>query len=116
MTFGENLTMIRKSRGYSQRKLADALNLSQGTIGMWESGTRFPSFESLEQLADFFNLPMSALIPSDRDADRGQVQRIADAININPKLGDLFDRLRLLSDADLNVIIAMVDSITRNRE
>lgn len=114
MTFGENLTMIRKSRGYSQRKLADALNLSQGTVGMWESGTRFPSYENMEMLADFFNLPMSALVPSDTKAESGEVQRIADAIKINPKLGELFDKIRLLSDNDLNLIDALVNTIQKN--
>lgn len=116
MTFGENLSIIRKSRGYSQRKLAEMLNVSQGAVGMWESGQREPSFETLELLADFFNLPMSALIPSDRDASEDLVRRVADTINGNPKLGELFDKIRLLGDNDLDVIIAMVNSLTRNMD
>lgn len=59
--FSENLKMLRKYKNLSQEKLADELNLSRSLIGMWESGQRKPSFETLELLADFFNIRLDDL-------------------------------------------------------
>lgn len=60
-SFSENLKTLRKFKKLSQDKLADELNLSRSLIGMWESGQRKPSFETLELLADFFNVRLDDL-------------------------------------------------------
>lgn len=60
-SFSENLKTLRKFKNLSQDKLADELNLSRSLIGMWESGQRKPSFETLELLADFFNIRIDDL-------------------------------------------------------
>lgn len=59
--FSKNLKALRKFRKLSQDKLADELNLSRSLIGMWESGQRKPSFETLELIADFFNVRLDDL-------------------------------------------------------
>jgi transcriptional regulator with XRE-family HTH domain len=116
MTFGENLARLRKSRGYTQRKLTDALGLSQTAISMYETGNREPSFETLEKIADFFNVPMSTLMPSEDKTDDEKVSRIADALHKNPKLCLLFDRGRLLREEDIDAVLNIVNAITRERE
>lgn len=116
MTFGENLAIIRKSRGYTQRKLAKELNVSQGAIGMWESNAREPNFETLELLADFFNLPLSAFLPAEDRASDELTARVANAMHQNEKLKLLFDRTRLMTDDDLDAVLAVVNAITKERD
>ena len=116
MTFGENLAIIRKSRGYTQKKLADLLGISQSAVGMWESGDREPNFETIELIADTFNLPMSALIPSDDKATGELYARVADSLQSNKKLRLLFDRSRLLSESDLDVVLGVVNAISKERD
>lgn len=116
MTFGENLAIIRKSRGYTQRKLAKELGISQAAVGMWESGDREPNFETVEMLADFFNLPLSSLLPSDDSATDDLVARVADSLHKNPKLRLLFDRTRLMQDSDLDAVLSIVNAITKERD
>ena len=60
-SFSENLKTLRKFKNLSQDKLADELKLSRSLVGMWESGQRKPSFETLELLADFFNVRIDDL-------------------------------------------------------
>ena len=60
-SFSENLKTLRKHQNLSQEQLADKLNLSRSIVGMWESGQRKPSFETLELLADFFNVRLDDL-------------------------------------------------------
>lgn len=62
MEFKDVLKQLRQSRGYSQVKLAELLDVSSGLIGMYEIGKRKPSYEQLESMADFFNVSTDYLI------------------------------------------------------
>ncbi len=55
------LVYYRNLRGYSQRELADLIGVSASTIGMYESGKRFPTHETEEALADIFNVSLNNL-------------------------------------------------------
>lgn len=59
--FKDVLTYLRKREKLSQRELAVKLHVSASTIGMYESGKRFPSREQEEEIADFFNVSLSVL-------------------------------------------------------
>lgn len=62
MEFKDVLKNLREKRHISQAKLASDLNLSAGTIGMYETGKRKPSSEMLETLADYFNVDIDYLL------------------------------------------------------
>lgn len=53
---------LRLSAGLTQDELSNALNLSKSTISMYENGNREPDFETLECIADYFNVDMNTLI------------------------------------------------------
>lgn len=53
---------LREGNGLSQKKLADQLGLSAGTIGNWESGTREPNFDMIQRLSDFFEVTTDYLL------------------------------------------------------
>lgn len=61
-SFADMLAYLRKRDGYSQTELADKLKISRSAIGMYESGKREPDFETLEALADTFNVNMDTLL------------------------------------------------------
>lgn len=61
-SFADMLAYLRKRAGYSQTELADKLKISRSAIGMYESGKREPDFETLEALADTFNVNMNTLL------------------------------------------------------
>lgn len=60
--FSENLKLLREAKDLTQQQLADKLSISRSTIGMYENGSREPDFETLEIIADFFNVDMGRLI------------------------------------------------------
>ena len=60
--FGNNLKRLRQDRNLTQQKLADILGVSRSAIGMYEGGEREPDFETLEVIADFFNVRLDELI------------------------------------------------------
>ena len=60
--FSEMLTYLRKRAEMSQKDLAEKLGVSRSTIGMYETGGREPDFETLEAIADTFNVNMDTLL------------------------------------------------------
>ena len=55
---GERIRTLRLSHNMTQADLAKSLNQSQSSITMYETGRREPDFETLEALADIFNVPI----------------------------------------------------------
>lgn len=60
--FSDMLTFLRKREGFSQKELSDKIGVSRSAIGMYEAGEREPDFETLEALADTFNVNMNTLL------------------------------------------------------
>ena len=59
---GQRIKTMRLSRGMTQADLAKAIGQSQASITMYETGKREPDFETLEALADVFNVPMVSFV------------------------------------------------------
>ena len=51
--FPERLKDLRKEKGMTQIELATALGVSSGTVAMWETGKRKPSFEMFDKRIDY---------------------------------------------------------------
>ena len=60
-TFAERLRSLRQEKGWSQQRLADELKLSKSSVNMYERGEREPGFETMEAIADLFNVDMNYL-------------------------------------------------------
>ena len=59
---GLRIRTMRKSRDMTQEDLGNALGQSASSITMYETGRREPDFETLEALADIFNVPLAYLV------------------------------------------------------
>ncbi|WP_037355852.1 helix-turn-helix domain-containing protein [Selenomonas sp. FC4001] len=62
MPFNERLKELRKSRHLTQDEFSKQSGIGRSAVSMYESGKRMPSYETLEQIADFFNVSMGSLI------------------------------------------------------
>ena len=60
--FQSVLKSLRKSNNLTQEDLAKALKVSRSTIGMYENGSREPDYETLESIADYFNVAIDYLL------------------------------------------------------
>lgn len=63
------LIYLRKRKGLSQQELANILQISRSSIGMYETGKREPDLETLELFADFYNVDMNTLTGKSPIAD-----------------------------------------------
>ena len=64
----ENIKTMRMSRSMTQRDLAKALGVSSSTIAMYETARREPDIETMEALADTFNVPLSSITGNNKPA------------------------------------------------
>lgn len=60
------LKNLRITNNYTQKKLANLLNLGQTTIANYEKGSRVPDVYKLEQIADLFHVSLDYLIGRDK--------------------------------------------------
>lgn len=58
----DRIISLRAEKGMTQGQLAQALKMSPSSIGMYEQGRRKPSYELLEEIADYFNVDMDYLM------------------------------------------------------
>ena len=62
---GLRIKTMRLSRRMTQADLAKALNQSQSSITMYETGRCEPHFQTLEALADIFNVSLASIVSDD---------------------------------------------------
>lgn len=60
--FNERLKLLRREAGLSQQDFAKQLGTSKSSINMYERGEREPGLETLEAIADHFNVDMDYLL------------------------------------------------------
>ena len=61
MALKDRLKTLRIKSGLSQRALAERLHFGSGAIGNYESGLRVPDADTMNALAEFFNVPVADL-------------------------------------------------------
>ena len=70
MGFKENIKKLRMEKGWSQRKLASELNVTQAAIYNWEKGERQPSKEMFERIAEKLGTTPAQLIGWDNSSQK----------------------------------------------
>ena len=64
ISFSERLRALRKERGLNQTELATALNVTFGTVSIWERGVRKPEMDTIEKISDYFDVSLGYLLGS----------------------------------------------------
>lgn len=62
---GNNIKALRKFNKLTQYDLSEKLHYSNKTISRWESGEVIPDVKTLNEISEFFNVPLSKLFERD---------------------------------------------------
>ena len=65
MGFGTKFRELRENRGLSRAAADEVFGLMRGTCSNWENGYSKPEKELLEEIADFFRIPVHTLTEED---------------------------------------------------
>ena len=116
MRFCDNLKNLRIANKMTQIELAKALNTSQSSITAWENQTREPDFDTIRKIAEYFNVTMASLLPSDDTIDESFGNSIASVMVNRPKLYQIFETAKFLPDSDLDTILSVANSLGQKRQ
>ena len=61
-TFSERLRQLRKAAGLSQMEFSKRIGVSKSSVNMYERGEREPNLETLQHIADFFQVDIGYLL------------------------------------------------------
>lgn len=60
--FGKRLRLLRKEQNLTQKSLGEKVNVSDRVIGYYESDERFPDKDTLNKIADYFDVSVDYLL------------------------------------------------------
>lgn len=110
------LRELRESREITQLELANALNISPSTIGMYEQGRRSPDPETLSMLADYFKVSIDHLLGRDETDTHYYDPEVAEMINAahkDPDLRVLFNASKKLTKEELQAVLSMIKVMSK---
>ena len=90
LLFGDKIKKIRESRGYTQKYVADMLHINYSTYSRYEGNSRLPDVQTIEDIANFFQVPFESLY----DLERPRYQR--------NDLNQFLDNSEILFDGELH--------------
>ena len=67
-----NLKILRKAKGLTQKEVADFIGISQNNYSYWENGKVKIDNGSLQKLADFFDVTVDYLLGRDEKSSPAQ--------------------------------------------
>lgn len=98
--FPKRLKELRTEKGISQRKLADALGLSNRSISVYEQGVTEPSIKTLVNIANYFDVTVDYLI-GNSDSRSGQNESLINELGLSDKAIDKIREIKTNIQLDL---------------
>ena len=104
---------LREANELTQSGIADKLGLTRSRIGMYETGKREPDYETLELIADFFNVDIDFLL-----GRSDKTTRLPNAVVLSNREKFLIEKYRLCDDHGKELIeyMAQAESTRSQRE
>lgn len=119
--FRIRLKTLREEKGLSQAAFAKDFGVAQSTVGNWEAGTREPNFDTVQKLADYFDVSVDYLLC--RTNESKITDTTDDTIDVQEKLQELLSQLETkdslmfsgvaLSDDSKELLAAALERILR---
>jgi transcriptional regulator with XRE-family HTH domain len=102
--FGQRLAAVRRSRGWSQTKLAQKLQTTQKLIDYYERRAANPSLAFIERAAAALEIPAAELLGNDGKRARGRP-------GPSPQLARRLEQIRLLPRKEQEFVIRFLDTV-----
>ena len=104
--FGMRLKELRKQKGWTQKELANQIDIRFAQLNKYECGMHIPPIEKLVQLGDVLGVTLDYLIMGNRD----QIQTLH-----NMRLIKRLQELEGFDSSDQEAIITMIDAMIIKR-
>ncbi|WP_046178824.1 helix-turn-helix domain-containing protein [Domibacillus tundrae] len=95
MTYGDRLKSLRTARNLSQQEVADRLSINRSTYARYELSKTQPDFETLEQLAAFYDVTTDYIIKGNTNDNSSLAKDKKEMMEFfnNPRLNVFFKEM-----------------------
>jgi len=102
MTFGKNLKKARKNKGFTQKELAEIIEVKRSTIAGYESRDQEPSYKLLKKISDALDCSIDSLLAPDYDNYIISENKISKEILNNKELKSLFNEIKEMDSNNIS--------------
>ena len=75
----DTMKLLRESKKLTKKQVADAIGITERAYITYEYGQRDVSTDTLQKLADFYNVSVDFLLGRESDKQSDYIQQLADA-------------------------------------
>lgn len=115
MTLGERIRSLREKMGLTQKELASKLNVPNQNISNYERGFRQPDYDTLQLIADFFEVTTDYLLGRNNKSTANEEEEFQKFIN-DPELKRWFKELPQSDEEDLRKLRKMWEIIKSDKD
>jgi len=109
---GKTIRTMRMSRGMSQAELAVRIGKKRSAVGNYENGTREPDLDTIEALADAFNVSMTDLLGHETNEEE-ELWDYREQLRRDPERRILFSMARNANIEDVRRAVAVIDALKK---
>jgi len=91
MKFAENLTALRRQRGWSQEELGSQIGVTRQTVSKWEMGQSTPELEKLVELSRLFGMSLDRLVGLEEAEEQPDPLRSASGVSGTWQKGTVYE-------------------------
>lgn len=111
---GKRLRSLRESQDIKQNEFANKIGISNVVLSRYESGERRPDYETLEKIADYFNVTTDYLLGRSNTPNLSEEDEFQ-AFKNNPDLERWYKELPNSDEEDLKALKQMWEIIRKKR-
>ena len=113
--FSDVLKQLRLKANLKFEELARHLGCSKSSISMYENGTREPNLETLEAIADYFNVDMNTLTDSKTSAElNSELQEYLEELKNRSELRMLFSLTKGATKEDVEKAVRIIEALKKD--
>lgn len=114
--FSSKLKELRKKNGITQIEFARKMNVANGTVGNWESGTREPDFDMLTKIAEFFGVSVDYLLSNaeiDDITPTDELTEYLEELKNRSEMRTLFSLAKGATKEDVMKAVAIIEALRK---
>ena len=107
------LKELRKTYGVSQEKLSKELSVSRSTVAMWESEKSQPDNNTLQKLADYFNVSVDYILGRTDDMNQNPGE---ENISFDDFTYAMYNESKELTEEDKQALLGMARLLKKKKQ
>lgn len=109
---------LRKSKSLTQMELAKLFNIDQTTVSKWEVGKAIPDYDTLQKLADFYEVSVDYLLGRDekKEMPAGFPTDISQFENDLRKVNFPVDKWSQLTEEQKGILMSTIENFIKNNK